>query len=143
MAKSLQLRRGQRGVAVVETAITLIPFLVLLFAVVEAGWFFYVQVTLNNAAREGAKMASRPLSNSDTMLTQGDIQTYVNDFVRPIGYTCPGTCTVTLANETVGGQLRKRVRVQVSYTLITLSMFSSLSFNLKGESVMRSELSHN
>jgi Flp pilus assembly protein TadG len=138
MAKSL-LRRGQRGVAVVETAITLIPFLVLLFGVIEAGWFFYVQVTLNNAAREGAKLATRPISQGNAMLTQGDIQTYVNDFLRPIGYNCPGCTTVT--DETVGGQTRRRVHVQISYTLITLSMFTPLSFDLKGESVMRNETS--
>jgi Flp pilus assembly protein TadG len=133
-------RRNQRGVAVVETAISLLPFFVFLFAIVEGAWFFYVQVTLNNAAREGAKMATRPVSHSDTMMTQGDVRTFVADFLTPIGVNCPGC--ITVSQETTGsGQVRTRVRVQVTYTPLTLSMFSSLAFPMKGESVMRNETS--
>ena len=132
---------SQRGVAVVETAITLLPFFVFLFAIVEGAWFFYVQVTLNNAAREGAKMATRPFTASDTMLTQDQVRTVVADFLTPIGVNCPGCITVS-QETTASGQVRRRVRVQVTYTPLTLSMFSSLSFPMKGESVMRNETSN-
>jgi Flp pilus assembly protein TadG len=137
----LSKRRNQRGVAVVETALSLLPFFVFLFAIVEGAWFFYVQVTLNNAAREGAKMATRPVSKSDTMMTQDEVRTFVADFLTPIGVSCPTCITVTTAT-TASGQVRTRVRVQVSYTPLTLSMFSSLAFPMKGESVMRNETSN-
>jgi TadE-like protein len=43
-------------------------------SVIEGGWFFYVQLTLTNAAREGAKMAVRPLSGADTLMTVTEIK---------------------------------------------------------------------
>ena len=48
---------NQRGIAGVETGLTLLPFFVFLLAVLEAGWLFYVQATITHAAREGAKIA--------------------------------------------------------------------------------------
>ena len=75
------------------------------------------------------------------MMAEDQFRTFVADFLTPIGVTCP-TC-VTVSSETTGsGQVRTRVRVQVSYTPLTLSMFSSLAFPMKGESVMRNETSN-
>jgi Flp pilus assembly protein TadG len=138
--KTFFQRRNQRGVAIVEMAITLLPFLIFLFAVVEGGWFFYVQVTLNNAAREGAKIAVRPISQTNTLMTAAQVKTYVADYLTPIGVTCPSCITVT-QETTASGQVRTRVRVQVPYSPLTLAMFSSLAFPMKGEAVMRNETS--
>jgi Flp pilus assembly protein TadG len=140
MTRSLK-RRNQRGVAVVETALSLLPFFVFLFAILEGAWFFYVQVTLNNAAREGAKMATRPVTQTDTMMTQDQVRTFVADFLTPIGVNCP-TCVTMTSETTASGQVRTRIRVQVSYTPVTLSIFNSLAFPMKGESVMRNETSN-
>jgi Flp pilus assembly protein TadG len=137
-----QTHQNQRGVAIVETAMTLLPFLVFLFAILEAGWFFYVQVTLNNAAREGAKIATRPLTQSDTLMNAAAVKTYMANYLSPIGVNCPSCITVT-DETTASGQLRTRVRVQVTYSPLTLSLFSSLAFPMKGESVMRKETSSN
>jgi Flp pilus assembly protein TadG len=143
MAESLLMmkrRSNQRGVAIVETAITLLPFLVFLFAVVEAGWFFYVQVTLTNAAREGAKIATRPLTQTDTLMTDTDVKTYMATYLAPIGVSCTSCITIT-PETTASGQTRTRVRVQITYSPITLAMFSNLAFPIRGEAVMRKETS--
>ena len=140
--------RNERGVAVVETALTLLPFLVFLFAIVEAGWFFYVQATITNAAREGAKMAAKPLTQSDTLQTQAEIRTYLAGYLSTIGVNCP-TC-ITLTRDTVNecpgctpahNVIRSRVRVQITYSPITLSMFTALAFPMHGEALMRTETS--
>jgi Flp pilus assembly protein TadG len=48
-------RAGTEGTAAVEFALIL-PFLMLLLAgIIEYGWGFYVDLTLTNAAREGAR----------------------------------------------------------------------------------------
>src|SRR5262245_63134052 len=133
MAESVLRNRNQRGTAIVETAITLLPLLVLLFAIVEAAWFFYVQVTVTNAAREGAKIATRPLSPGDTLMAPADVKTYMASFLAPIGVSCTSCITISSANNPFAptAVARTRVRVQITYTPITLSMFSSLAFTIK------------
>jgi Flp pilus assembly protein TadG len=135
----MKQRSNQRGVAIVEMAITLIPFLVFLFAVIEGGWFFYVQLTLTNAAREGAKMGVRPSSGTDTLMSDTDIKDYMAPYLSAIGVNCP-SC-ITISHPTVGGQTRTQVVVQITYSPITLSMFNRLAFPIKGQAVMRNETS--
>jgi hypothetical protein len=53
-----QHRRRQRGAALAEFAITLPIFLALVLGVLEYGYYFYVSVSANNAAREGARQCT-------------------------------------------------------------------------------------
>src|SRR5437773_12093361 len=87
--------KSQHGTAIVETALTLLPFFVFIFALVEAGWFFYVQATLTHAAREGAKIATRPITQTNTLMDQTEVRTYVAPFLAPIGVNCPSCITLT------------------------------------------------
>ncbi len=48
---------GQRGAVLVEMAVVAPILLVLVFGIMESGWFFTQQVELNNASREGARLA--------------------------------------------------------------------------------------
>ena len=50
-------RTRERGAALVEFAVVLPLFVVLIFGVMEAGWLFAQQVEIRNAAREGARLA--------------------------------------------------------------------------------------
>lgn len=49
--------RSQRGAAAVEMAVVAPILLLLVFGIMESGWLFAQQVELNNAAREGARLA--------------------------------------------------------------------------------------
>lgn len=127
----------------------MIPLFVFLFAVFEAGWLFYFQATITHAAREGAKISVRPLQGgTNTLMTPDEVKAYVNTYLSPIGVNCLA-CT-TVMDETVNAcagcsparfATRRRVRVDVPYRLITLSIFSPLQFTMHGEGVMRSEIS--
>ena len=55
---SQPFRRRQRGAALAELAITLPIFLALVLGVIEYGYYFYVAVSANNAAREGARQCT-------------------------------------------------------------------------------------
>lgn len=57
-SKHKRPRRRQRGAAVAEFAITLPIFLALVLGVIEYGYYFYVSVSANNAAREGARQCT-------------------------------------------------------------------------------------
>ncbi len=49
--------KKERGATLVEFAIVLPLFLLLLFGIMETGWFFAQQVEMKNATREGARLA--------------------------------------------------------------------------------------
>lgn len=50
-------RRREGGQALVEFALVLPILLLLLCGIIDCGWLYYNQITLNNAAREGARYA--------------------------------------------------------------------------------------
>ncbi len=59
--------RSEEGAALVEMAIVLPLFILLLFGIMEAGWAFSQQVEVRNAAREGARLAVVDYSDAATM----------------------------------------------------------------------------
>lgn len=50
-------RKHESGQALVEFALVLPLLLALLCGIIDFGWLYYNQITLNNAAREGARYA--------------------------------------------------------------------------------------
>lgn len=50
-------KRSERGAALVEMALVLPLFLLLVFGIMEAGWLFAQLTETRNAAREGARLA--------------------------------------------------------------------------------------
>lgn len=50
-------KKKEKGQALVEFALTLPILLALLCGIIDFGWAYYNQITLNNAAREGARYA--------------------------------------------------------------------------------------
>lgn len=51
--------RGRRGLSTIEAALVLPIIIPLLLGMLEYGWLFYVQHTLTNAARQGARIGAR------------------------------------------------------------------------------------
>ncbi len=135
--------REQRGTAVVEAAITMLGFLVLLLGTFEAGRLLNIQQVLTGASREGARLAVSPLSGTSTLPTVGEIESEVQRFLQAANI---GTATTVVERpvSVVTGSVPTtftRVRVSLPYTVLTLSMFSNLEFTLVGESLMRNETS--
>lgn len=134
---------AERGAAAVEAALTLLVFFTLLLAVMEGGRFLQVQHTLTSAAREGARLAVAPLSQTSTMATNTEIQTEVTRFLdaaRISGATITVQRPVAILANGVSMQCTQ-VTVSVPYQVLTLAAFSPLSVTLTGEAVMRNETS--
>ena len=52
-----KLLKNEKGQALVEFALILPILLILVCGIIDFGWLYYNQITLNNAAREGARYA--------------------------------------------------------------------------------------
>ena len=135
--------REERGTAVVEAALTMLGFLVLLLGIFEAGRLLNIQQVLTDASREGAKLAVLPLSGTSTLPTVGEIENEVQRFLQAANIGS-ATTVVEPAVSIVTGSVSTtftRVRVSVPYTVLTLSMFSGLEITLVGQTLMRNETS--
>lgn len=55
--RHLWVARCSRGQSTIEIALLLLPFLLLVLAVIEFGWYFLHQHTLQYATREGMRLA--------------------------------------------------------------------------------------
>ena len=154
----LKKSKTETGTAVVETALSLLLFFTFLLGIMEAGRLFQVQQTLTDAAREGARWAVAPLTNTNYPCSGGSTDTTcirdrVQIFLGAAGITLLGdgctvsslqkgdACITTLnQDEVIGADHYTRVQIMSKYQLITLSLFSSLTVgNLKGEALMRNE----
>jgi Flp pilus assembly protein TadG len=132
-------RYRQGGTVLVETAITLFLLITFLFGIMEVGRFISVQQVVTDAAREGARLAIAPLSQTTTMATQDEVTDMVNTFLaashiqgatvnidRPVASLLPARFT--------------KVEVSVVYEPI-LSVLIDRGITLKGEALMRDETS--
>jgi Flp pilus assembly protein TadG len=79
----LQGRYGRmsRGSTIVEFAITLLIFITLLVGIIEFGWLFFIQHTLQYATREGTRMALVGQTRNDP---SGNPMTRVDSIIRTI-----------------------------------------------------------
>jgi Flp pilus assembly protein TadG len=137
-------RAPERGVTIVEAAVILLLFFMVLFGVMEAGMFLKTRQALTNAAREGARLAVAPYSGTDTLPTTAEITTRVDQFLSSAGVT-GATVTVTRPVLVTTGL------VQTAYTQVTVSkpyqvisvpgFFSMLQITLRGQALMRNETS--
>lgn len=139
--------RGARGAELVELALILPLLLLLIGGIVDFAFMFQAFSVVNNAAREGARIASLP------GYTNGDAQNRVAAYVAAAGL--PATPTTAVSNVTItnggaGAPTSQGRQVQVTYThtfimlgpLVALAgggTFSS-TVNLRAVSVMRAEL---
>lgn len=99
------LRRS--GAAAVELALLLGPMCILIVCVWEAARYIEAQQVLNNAVREGARVAStgRSTTVDGAALTTSYVQTVVDDYINRAGFVSDGTGAVTITNVTKGNSV--------------------------------------
>ncbi len=112
MIKLIRIRRknGEKGQALVEFALLIPLFLILLFAIVDFGMGFYSWITVTNSAREGARLGA-------VAATQQDIIDRVYQTTDLPNETANMTVTVTNAQGQPGDSVV--VQVDYDYDLIT------------------------
>jgi Flp pilus assembly protein TadG len=122
-----------RAGAVVEFAVVLPLLLTVLFGIIEYGWVFMVRQTLQNAAREGCRVA--------VLSTTTEPYTNVTDRVAAVmASTGVSGYTVTMSHATDGNPV-EIVTVSVPYCDVSLlgGFFGTACYDLTGTCSMRKE----
>lgn len=130
--------KGERGQSLVEFALVVPLFLLLVFAIVDFGMGFYSWITVTNAAREGARIGAVHANSATITQRVKDTSGSLNNSNL--------TITVTNAQGASGGEVA--VTATYKYTLITpvSAIMGKISggslgpdFNLKSTAKMRLE----
>jgi Flp pilus assembly protein TadG len=145
--KSDRTRTNERGSALVEAALTMLGFLVIIFAIFETGRMMSIQQTITNAAREGARLSVLPAAATggvytDTLPSTTAVQDRVQTFLNASGLNgAAATVNVNQAYQPdgAGTPFYALVTVTVPYRVVSISMFSLLEVNLRGQAKMRNE----
>ncbi len=132
-----ELIRGQQGAAALEFALVAPLFLLLWFGILDFGLAMYAKGLITHASQEGARYGTIYHLSPPT---NGEIQGYVQSYLRGAGFSEPVTITVTGAGGPAGAPLT--VRVDYTYHFLALPGFLAGladSFNLSAEAVKRLE----
>ena len=131
MGRSTYARRKERGQELVEFALILPLLLLLLVGIFEFGYVVFVQNTLSNAVREGARYGAVKPAETEKITERGEGLTsgLVEDAITwSVSWWDPPGCVVEEGDDpekcwvsTYPGDWPPRVRVQAEYehTLFT------------------------
>ena len=103
-----RLRKGEHGQALVEMALVLPLFLLLLFGVMEMGLVGFAYISVSNAAGAGGRMATIGGTNTQIYTATKNAATSLNLEDENV------TITPTLISQRYSGQ---EVTVQVTYSV--------------------------
>ncbi len=154
--RSLRVRRRRSGVALLEFALVVPMLLLLVFGILEFGWYAKNSLAVSNAAREGARAASVGRSTTDidarvrnSLASQGGVAQPITiemmrddgddsngyAYIIPLGGdTCSGT---TCKNDAPMGTM---IRIRVSaYNRSLTGLMGFLNRPLQTDVIMRRE----
>lgn len=139
---NLRRLRPQRGAELIEFALVLPLLLVVIAGIVDFGFLFQRYVVVNNAAREGARVAILP--NYTAANASARVTAYVREGVGD--QTLPVNTTVNTVLNCVGTDSCREVTVQVQHRYLILGPIMGLigsgsfdSVTLTARSTMRVE----
>jgi Flp pilus assembly protein TadG len=120
------LAKACDGTTAVETALVLPAFLLLLFAIIEAGFLFWTQTTLQSAVEAAARCA---VVNSTLCGTTSAIQTYAAS--QAVGMTISSS---SFSVSTTSPGCSYQVSISYPFNLILTRLFSTSSITLNAKS---------
>jgi Flp pilus assembly protein TadG len=86
--------RAQRGATAVEFAIIALPFMILLFGIIELGMVFLVSTTLQNATDNAARQIRTGQFQTSGANTRADFQTLVCNSMTWLSSSCTSKLSV-------------------------------------------------
>ena len=129
--------KRQRGGTLVEFAVVLPVFFILIMGIIEFGRAYNIQQNLTDAAREGARYSVAPMAGTDTLPSASQVTDRVNTFLTADGVTGTVSVNQTLSR-TVNGFPLVYTQVDVSAPYQFL-FFPYGTITLTAHSVMRNE----
>lgn len=140
MKKNRKSARDKRedGQAMVEFALILPVFLLILCGIIDFGWLFYNQLSLNNACREGARYAvvnTAEDGNTQSIINHIENSTttvFANDGVDiEVIYSSP--------NDPTSGDITVNLEAQISFFTPVLSSVMGKEKTITSTVVMKVE----
>ena len=120
-------QRGEKGQALVEFALLVPIFLILMFAIVDFGMGFHSWITVTNSAREGARLGAVSASTDDITARVYATATLINEDTNMEVF-------VTNAAD-AGGQPGQSVVVRVDYDYDLITPMAGLVAFLSGDTI--------
>lgn len=115
MIEPRRSRRTERGASMVEFAIVVPLFLMLVFGTMEAGWLFAQLTETRNAAREGTRLAVVDYGTASQIATETCARASMSAGGASIAISTAGDVTDPIDDPTAS----VTVSVQKSYTSLT------------------------
>ena len=106
-----QLRRSDRGAVAVEFALLLPVLVLLVFGIIDFGRVLNAQITVTQAAREGARLAALENPNACDRAAAA---------ATGLSLTCAGNVTITACTATADQTNDAQVKVQYAVTGLIL-----------------------
>jgi Flp pilus assembly protein TadG len=135
----MKLRRSQRGSALVEAAIALPVFFLMLTGIIEFGRAFNVYQVMTDAAREGARLAVAPIAGSQVRPDDTQVREEVYRFLDSAAISRSSTTVEVTQSTAIMND------VDTTFTEVTVEnqyefLFMPLpSVRLTTQAVMRNE----
>lgn len=141
-ARQINASRQEQGAILVETVLSMLAFLFLIFGIAEAGRLLQVQNLLTNAAREGTRFGVTPLAGTmpGALPNDADVRTLVRSFLTSGAVTVPDANIVISRSDPTASPAYTTVTITCQYSLMT-GLFPIPGINLIGSSSMRNETS--
>ena len=132
-------RRKEDGQAMLEFALVLPIFLLILCGIIDFGWLFYNQLALNNICREGARYA---VVNTAPNHSTDDIIHHIDNYIE--GTYTLGDVDITVVyskpNDPVGGDVTVAAEKEFRYlTPVISTVTGRASRPIVAEVVMKVE----
>jgi len=128
-------KRGERGQALVEFALLIPIFFILLFAIVDFGMGFHSWITVTNSAREGARLgAVHPPLNvaSSPCFGEASLEQCIEDRVRETAGLPDQDTKMFVYITNAQGQSGESVVVKVDYGYDLITPLAGLIGNVIG-----------
>jgi Flp pilus assembly protein TadG len=148
MRKRMRHPVNEEGAVLVESALVLMVFLMLIFGIMEAGRLVEVRNAVTEAAREGARFAVSPLHDSQhgtwTLPSSGEISLQTKQFLAAAGIDATNASITINSQYPFPGDsttMCTQVSISIPYQVLTpIAPFGGIT--LKAQSVMRNETSN-
>lgn len=116
----LKRARKEDGQAMVEFSLVLPIFLLILCGIIDFGWLFYNQLSLNNACREGARYAVvNTADNADTLAITNHIENLTTTVFANNGVDI--TVTYSSPADPTSGDITVSLEADISFFTPVLS----------------------
>lgn len=111
----MRRRLEQRGNAMIETALALTVFFMLLFGIVEIGRAIWMRSTMTYLSHEGARWASVRGGASDAPVTPAEVEAYVKRIAVGVDHSALVVKTSFVPDNRPGSAVQVQVEYPFSY----------------------------